>query len=487
MDDYEQHDAVGLAQLVAQGAVSPQTLLQAALERVQRWDPHINAVVHPRPDAAQALIRDLPAAAPLRGVPFLLKDLGAEARDFPGCSGSRLLLGARHDHDSEIYRRLRAAGLVSFARTTSPEFGIGPVTEAQVYGAPTRNPWDLGRSPGGSSGGAAAAVAAGVVPAAHGSDGGGSLRIPASCCGLLGFKATRARLPDGPVDGESWGGMAIDGFITRTVRDTAMLLDATAGADAGAPYRAPPLRDGFTAGLQRPPPALRVAVVTTTLEGEPIHPDCVAAVEDAAALLQQLGHCVEMARPLLPLLPLMQAWTRIVACGTALTVREVLAQRDRPLEHRELEPVTHAALRLARGLSGADYLHALTLVHGFGRRMAGFFQRHDVLLSATLAEPPCVLERFAHDNPALAHDFLDYRLGAHGVHAYSPFTVAFNATGQPAVSVPLHRNAAGLPIGVQLASAFGEDELLLSLCAQLEQARPWQHLRPPLPARVPAA
>jgi amidase/6-aminohexanoate-cyclic-dimer hydrolase len=473
--DYENHDALGLAALVEAGDVTPTDLLEAALARAEALNPALNCLVHLQPEAARRMIDAGLPQGPLRGAPFLLKDLGAEAVDFPSSGGSRLLRETRWPADSALYARLRRAGLVTFGRTTAPEGGVGATTEAQVYGGPTRNPWDLTRSPGGSSGGAAAAVAAGIVPAAHGSDGGGSVRIPASCCGLFGFKPTRARLPDGPYAGEGWAGMAIDGFLTRSVRDAAALLDATAGADLGAPYWSPPMRDSFTAALARPPRRLRVAVCDTTLTGAPIHPDCRAAVADAARLLEDLGHAVEEARPDANVAAMMRAWTDIVACGTALWVRQRLAKLERSLREDDLEPSIHGAVRHAATLSGADYLAAVESIHAFGRQVAGFFQTRDALLTATLAEPPAQLGRLAPTNP----DFLDYRLGPGQTFAYSPFTAVFNATGQPAASVPLHWNAAGLPVGVHLATGFGEDETLMALCGQLEAARPWFDRRPP--------
>jgi amidase/6-aminohexanoate-cyclic-dimer hydrolase len=409
-------------------------------------------------------------------VPFLLKDLGAEAVDFPSNNGSRLTAGTVYARDSAIFERIRAAGLVTFGRTTSPEGGIGPATEAAVYGGPTRNPWRLDRVPGGSSGGAGAAVSAGILPAAHGSDGGGSVRIPASCCGLFGLKPTRARLPDGPYAGEGWAGMAIDGFLTRTVRDTAVLLDATSGPDLGAPYVAPPLRDSFVAALARPPRRLRVALATTTFTGAAVAPECRAAVEQAALLLEDLGHRVEPALPRADVRGMMEAWTKIVACGTALAADTVLARLGRPLGADDLEGVSRGAIDYARTLSGADYLAAVGKIHAFGREMAAFFADYDVLLSPTLAEPPAVIGRFAHATT----DYVDYRMGPGRVFDYSPYCVVFNASGQPAISVPLHWTADGLPVGIHVAAAFGEDELLVALAAELEAAAPWTGRRPPM-------
>ncbi|WP_118135789.1 amidase [Oceanicella sp. SM1341] len=472
---YEDHDGLGLAALVAAGQVTPDELLDEALARAEALDPALTCLTQLRPETARRHIGDGLPEGSFAGVPFLLKDLGAEAVDFPANNGSRLLADTVYPGDSELYTRLKATGLVTFGRTTSPEGGVGPVTEAAVYGGPTRNPWNLDHTSGGSSGGAAAAVAAGIVPMAHGSDGGGSVRIPASSCGLFGFKATRARLPDGPFSGEGWAGMAIDGFLTRSVRDTAALLDACSGPDLGAPYVAPPLKGTFMDALSRPSGRLRVAVCPTSLTGEPIHPECATAVADAAKLLETLGHHVEEARPEASTLRMMKAWTVIVGCGTALWIREALAKRGRTLREDDIEPVARGALAWAAGLTGPDYLAAVEAIHDYGREMAQFFTTYDVLLTATLAEPPAEVGRFRHRS----EDFAEYRNGPQGVFPYSPFTAAFNATGQPAASLPLHWSENGLPVGVHLAAPFGEDTLLMALCAEIEAARPWFHRRPP--------
>lgn len=472
MKGYLDHDLVGLAQCVARGEVTPDDLLDAAIARLDEVNPSLNAVVLNFEAVARRRIAGGLPDGPLRGVPFLLKDLGAEAVDFPSHNGSRLLVDTRYGLDSAIYARLAAAGLVVFGRTASPEGGIGPATEAAVYGAPTRNPWNPGVTPGGSSGGSGAAVAAGIVPAAHGSDGGGSVRIPASNCGLFGFKPTRARLPDGPYAGEGWAGMAIDGFLTRSVRDTAALLDATAGPDLGAPYVAPPLTGSFADAIAGGPPQLRVALCETTLTGEPVDPTCRAAVHDAARLLEDLGHAVEPARPTgADTRGMMDAWTRIVACGTAAWVRRKLAVLGRDLLPGDVEGVTRGAVAYAATLRGHEYLEAVEKVHAYGRQMAAFFRDWDILLTPTLAEPPAEIGRFAHDT----EDYVAFRTGQGGVFAYSPFTAAFNASGQPAVSIPLFWSEAGLPIGVHLAARYGEDEMLMSLCAEIERVRPWFH------------
>jgi amidase len=474
MDDYESYDATGLAHLVATKAVSPDELLDAALSRVEAVNGALNAIaLLAEPVARRNITAGLPDG-PLSGVPFLLKDLGAEAIDYPSHNGSRLYLNTVYEGNSAIYDRIAATGVNTFGRATSPEGGIGAATEAAVYGGPTRNPWDLNRTPGGSSGGSAAAVAAGIVPAAHGSDGGGSVRIPASCCGLFGFKSTRARLPDGPFAGEGWAGMAIDGFLTRSVRDTALLLDWTQGRDLGAPYSAPPLHDSHLAALDHAPRPLRIALCDTSLTGTPIDPECRAAVQDAAALLADMGHHVTPARPSADTTGMMHAWTIIVACGTALSVRAEIEERGFPLKDGEIEGVSRGAVAYAATISGDKYLQCVGKVHRYGREMAQFFLDYDILLTPTLAEPPAKIGRFNHDR----EDYVNYRTGPDGIFAYSPYTAAFNASGQPAASVPLCWSKDGLPIGIHLAAAYGEDELLMSLCADLERARPWFDRRP---------
>ena len=476
--DLGARDATALAELVAAGEVTPSELLDAALAAVEVRNPAINAVVLIQEGVARRAIADGLPQGPFRGVPFLLKDLGCEAVDFPSHNGSRLLENTRYDRDSAIYARIRATGVVTFGRTTSPEGGIGAATEAAVYGGPTRNPWDLGHTSGGSSGGAGAAVAAGIVAMAHGSDGGGSVRIPASSCGLFGFKPTRARLPDGPYVGEGWAGMAIDGFLTRSVRDTAVMLDACAGPDLGAPYVAPALRRSHADAISRPPPRLRVMLCDTTFTGAPIHPEVRAAVLAAGQLLESLGHHVEPGRPQADVGLMMRAWTDIVGVGTALGIRRALKGRAMG---DLVEGVSRGAVAHAEGLHPTRYLEAVGEIHAFGRQMAAVFGEEgaggpDVILSACLAEPPAAVGRFSH----ATEDYLAYRIGPGGIFEYSPFCAVFNASGQPAASLPLGWTAGGLPVGVHLAGRFGADEALMALCAEIERAAPWAGTRAPM-------
>ncbi len=473
--DLGARDATALAGLVAAGEVSASELLDAALLAVEVRNPAINAVVLIQEGAARRAIAAGLPQGPFRGVPFLLKDLGAEARDFPSHNGSRLFANTRYALDSEIYLRMRGTGLVTFGRTTSPEGGIGTATEAAVYGGPTRNPWNLNHTPGGSSGGAGAAVAAGIVAMAHGSDGGGSVRIPAASCGLFGFKPTRARLPDGPYAGEGWAGMAIDGFLTRSVRDTGRMLDACAGPDLGAPYVAPPLLCSHMDAVARPPRRLRIGLCDTTLTGYPIDPEVAEAVRGAARLLESLGHSITPALPKADIHAMMRAWTDIVAIGAALSISTAL--KGRMMTADLVEPVSRSACAHAQTLGPTRYLQAVGEIHAFGRQMAAAFDgSFDMLLSATLAEPPAKIGRFNHQST----DYVDFRIGPNGIFAYSPFCAVFNASGQPAASLPLGQSASGLPIGIHLAAPYGRDEELISLCAELELAQPWHERRAPM-------
>lgn len=469
MDELFECDAIALAEQIKIGNVAAADMLRASVARAERLNPSLHAVVNFNTTQAEKLLATTALDTPLYGVPTLLKDLGAEAIDFPSHNGSRLYQDTAYSYDASIYQRMRKTGLIPYARTTSPELGIGPTSEAGVYGEPTRNPWNVNHTSGGSSGGSGAAVAAGIVPLAHGSDGGGSVRIPASCCGLVGIKPTRARLPDGPGVGEGWAGMAIDGFLTRSVRDSALMLDHCSGADLGAPYSAPPLKTGFMKAMDAKLPSLRVAVLDTDFMGNAVHEECRHSVAQTADSLRQLGHHVSAWSSSLgdDVKDMMMAWTKIVAAGTLLSVRYKKDIAEVTLD--DVDGVTYGAIQLGQTVSGADYLQSINTVHAFGRKMAGLFEEFDILLSPTLAEPPAQIGRFKPINT----DFMDYRNGPDGVFAYSPYTAIFNASGQPAMSLPLYWTPDNLPVGVHFAAAYGNDEMLISLARQLEQAMPW--------------
>ncbi|MFN0301440.1 MAG: amidase [Burkholderiales bacterium] len=477
--EYSKYDALGLAGLVKRKEVSPTELLKSALALVARVNPKINALCNLSVEVARAAIAKGLPPGPFEGVPFLLKDLGAAAIGTPCSSGSRFFAGATAEHDAEIVARYRKAGLVIFGRTTSPEMGINPSTEAVVYGGPTRNPWNLNHSAGGSSGGAGAAVAAGILPMAHASDGAGSIRIPAACDGLFGLKPSRGRMPLGPDMGEGWGGLLSQHVVSRTVRDSAAALDATHGEDVGAPYAAPPAPGiAYLDAIKTPPERLRIAFTDTTFEGGAIDPEVAHAVRSVAQACAGLGHSLEEARPQIGLQEMLRPLMVVVATGTGAAIRARSRVLGRVPREDELEPVTRGALEVSQTLTAADYLEAISTLHSLSRRVAHFFARYDVLLLPVLAEPPAVIGRFAMTQP----DFMAYRLGTKGIAPYSPFTPLANMTGQPAASLPLAWSQSGLPIGIQIITRFGDEVTLLKLAAQLEAVQPWFDRRPGLGA-----
>ena len=464
--EYENYDATGLAELVRQGQVSALELLDAAWQRMEQRNPAINAVCWPDLAAGRAAARAATKNMPFAGVPFLLKDGGASATGLRLTYGSEFSKNNFPVRDSALAERYRKAGLVFFGRTTTPEYGINVATESPIYGSPTRNPWHLDFSPGGSSGGAAAAVAAGIVPMAHGSDGGGSLRIPASYCGLFALKPTRARMPHGPGYGESWSGMATSHVISRSVRDSALALDATHGPDSGAPYHAPAAQQAFLAGLALPLRPLRIGFITTTWSGEPVHGDCGAAVQYAAQLCSNLGHHVQPARlPGFDFELLARTMRSLVCANTAAEMDAMALQLGLPIERAGFEAATWNAREIGLAMSASDYLNALHTLHRLARPFAPMFEAHDVILTATLAEPPARVGQFA-----MNRDYVSHRTAT---LAHASLTPLANVTGQPAMSVPLHWNADGLPIGVQFVGPYGDETVLLQLAAQLEQACPW--------------
>lgn len=468
--EYESYDGLGLAELIRRGEVTPEEVLEAALERVAERNPKLGAVVIETFDRARATVGAGLPEGPFRGVPFLEKDLYAEMEGVPSTNGCALYRGLVAPRSSELVRRHERAGLVILGKSHSPEFGVTPSSESRLYGV-TRNPWDPDRTPGGSSGGGAAAVAAGLVPLAHATDGGGSIRIPASCCGLFGLKPTRARNPVGPDVGEGWSGMSVGHAVTRSVRDSAALLDATQGADLGAPYWAPPPARSFQAEVESEPGRLRIALTTRTFNGAPTHPDCVGAAEEAARLCAELGHEVTEAAPDVEAEALSEAARVIVAANVRANLEERAAALGRAFGPDDVEPITWLLAQAAEGASATRYARALRVIHASGRRVARFFESQDVLLTPTLALPPPKLGRLSLSNPDL-DDYLAHLLPAIG------FCQLANAAGNPAMSVPLHWNEAGLPIGVQFAARFGDEATLFRLAGQLERARPWATRRP---------
>ena len=471
-NDYSAYDGLGLADLVRTGQVRPEEILDAAIARIESLNPRLNAVVHTMYDEARRTIAaGLPKGA-FAGVPFMLKDLSALYEGAPTTNGSRLFAGHVADHDSEITRRYRAAGLVVIGKTNTPEFGLNVTTEPVMHG-PTLNPWDPGRNPGGSSGGAAAAVASGMVPMAHATDGAGSIRIPAAACGLFGLKPTRARNPPGPDAGEAWSGLKAEHAVTRTVRDSAALLDATNGAAPGDPYRPPLPARPFLEEVGADPGRLRIAFFTAAPGGVPTDRACVAAVEEAARLCTDLGHAVEEAAPHVDTDDMGLALHVIVAANVRVLIDERARALGREATRDDVENVTWLISEEGKAFTAAEYARAIKLMHGIGRKLSDFLEPYDLVLTPTLARPPLplgALDMMGNDLDGFCAEAL----------AYAPFTAMFNFSGQPAASVPLHWTADGLPVGVQFAARFGDEATLFRLAAQLEQAKPWKDKRPPI-------
>ena len=464
-------DATSQAELVRRKEVKPIELVDAAIERIERLNPSLNAVITPMYEQAREAAQGVLPEGPFCGVPFLLKDLVASYAGVRVAWGSAYLRGFIPDHHSELVARLKRAGFVIVGKTNTPEFGILPTTEPMLFGA-TRNPWDLGRSPGGSSGGSAAAVAAGIVPMAHANDGGGSIRIPASCCGIFGLKPTRARNPLGPDIGDMMGGLVAEHAVSRSVRDSAALLDATAGPDVGDPYWAPPAARPFAEEAGMDPGRLRIAYSTKAPSGAKIHADCVEAVHDAARLCASLGHEVSEGAPEFDGPLLVEAFTTVWAAGCASGIDGFAFLTGQPAKADYFEPLTWALYERGQRTSGSAYLLSQTILQRTSRQVARFMEKFDLWLTPTLAEPPLPLGSFdaAPDNPMR---------GFYRAVDYVPFTPIANATGQPAMSVPLCWNKEGLPVGTHFFGRFGDEATLFRLAAQLEKARPWADRRPP--------
>jgi len=476
LSEFERYDALALADLVRRKDVTAGEILEETIARIEVRNPIVNAVVNKMYDEARKVVAAGLPDGPFAGVPYLLKDLGAQYTGAVTAGGSRLFAKDVADHDSELTIRLRRAGLVVVGKSSTPEMGLAPSTEPRLFG-PTKNPWKLTHSAGGSSGGAAAAVAAGILPMAHATDGGGSIRIPASCCGLFGVKPTRGRVSMAPDAGEGWGGASVAHAVTRTVRDSAALLDATAGPAQGDPYWAPPPPRPYLEEVGREPGKLRIALNLTPWFPAEVDRECADAVRDAAKLCASLGHEVEEARPEIDVAKWRQANRMIVAANVAATLDARAALMGRPLAEDDVERMVWDRVKDARAFSASDYAMATRIVHLVGRQVARFMERYDIILTPTMAAPPWplgVLDMMTTD--------VDGYLKA--VFASIGFTSLFNSTGQPAMSVPLAWSSSGLPLGVQFVSRFGDEGMLFRLGAQLESARPWIGRRPQVVARA---
>ncbi|PAU74804.1 amidase [Halomonas salipaludis] len=468
----DRSDATALAALIKGGDLQPGELLEATIQRLEKVEPQLNAVAEKLYDRAR---EQQPAAGPFHGVPTLVKDLFAPLAEARMTNGSLALGEARPGMDDEMVSRLRRAGCVFLGTSTSPEFGTSYSTESTRFGA-TRNPWNTEHSAGGSSGGAAALVAARAVPFAHGNDGGGSLRVPASCCGVFGFKPSRGLMPNGPLAGEGWGGMGVAHAITLSVRDSAALLDATAGADLGAPYAAPARPSSYVESMQRPLRPLRIALVEH-LDPWPSSAEALAAVRHSATLCEQLGHQVIPATLPVDLPRFLDQAFDIIGPNTRNYVELLGQMRGAAVRDEELEPRTRIYLREKGGIGATQYIQAIEGIHALGRTLANFMRDYDLILTPTLTrEPPRIGAMDVTDPNA------DLAMLIECFHRYSPFTALFNASGQPAMSVPLYWTSTGLPIGAHFAGRFGDETTLLALAHQLEALQPWASRRPPLNA-----
>ena len=468
-------DAVGMAELVHRGEATPVELVTDAIARIERINPVLNAVVRPQFDEALQAAAAVPRDAPLAGVPFLVKDLVAEQAGVPLTEGSDFLGDDLvPERDSILVSRYRAAGLVLLGTTNTPEFGILCTTEPRRFGA-CRNPWDVNRSTGGSSGGSAAAVASRMVPAAHANDGGGSIRIPASCCGLFGLKPTRGRNSLAPVYGDVFTGLVTEHVVTVSVRDSAAILDATEGSAPGDPFVITPPERPYLAEVGAPSRPLRIGFSTRGPSGRLVHADSVEAVSRTIELLEELGHEVEEAAPSFDAAAMGRAFAALWSAGVAWTLDHWSRRLGRDAREADVEPLTWELASRGRAISAAEYLMAVEDMQSESRNIALFFEERDIWLTPTLAEPPLMLGEL--DSPTDDVSAPVRRMGR-----FSPFTHLANLTGRPAMSVPLHWNSEGLPIGVHFMGGMGAEANLFRLAGQLEQARPWADRQPPVHA-----
>jgi len=465
-------DATALAGLVKNKKVKAKELVEITIENIEKLNPKLNAVVTPMYDEALKAVKGKIPAGPFAGVPFLVKDLVAS------CKGARMTFGTKNmkdyvpDHDSELVSRYKKAGFIIVGKTNTPELGLTPVTESKFLG-PCRNPWDLNRTPGGSSGGSAASVAAGIVPAAHGNDGGGSIRIPASCCGLFGLKPTRARNSLAPDAGDAMSGLVNEHVLTRSVRDSAAILDATRGYVPGDPYVAPQPARPYTEEIKKKPGRLRIAYTAQTLDGKDIDDDCAKALQDAVRLCRRLGHKLTQKNPVIDRKVLGRAFNVIWAANCAATIDWITDITGRKAAPQDFAPLTWALYEQGKKFTSGDYLTAVKKTQSISRDVARFFLDFDIFMTPTLGEPPLLIGELdaTPDNPLKG-----WRRSA----KFVPFTPLCNATGQPAMSVPLCWNKQNLPIGIQFVGCYGDEATLFRLAAQLEKARPWAKRIPPV-------
>jgi len=491
MIDFQLHDGLGVAELIRRKEISPRDAVMAAINRIEAVNPRLNAVVHRMFERALDEANGAIPDGPFHGVPFLLKDLVSWYAGEPLTCGSRLFKDWRPPVDSEMVRRYKRAGLIVVGKTNTPEFGLVPFTESELLGI-CRNPWNPDVTVGGSSGGSGAAVASGMVPLAGGGDGGGSIRIPASCCGVFGLKPTRGRTPTGPIEGEIWRGATVEHVLTWSVRDSAAMLDAVSGPDVGAPYYAPPPDRPFLDEVRTPPGRLRIAFTVDPTLGLTIHPDCAKAVVDAATLLESLGHDVVEDTFEVDRESFNTAFLTVVSVETAAELDVAAKMLRHKISRNDVEVGTWALALIGHSVSGPEYSNAVRYLQQTGRQIGEFFERYPVHLSPVVAGPPFphgALQPAASEKTAMsvlgalhaskvmkAMGALERAAGT--VFEWMSFTPIANATGQPAMSVPLSWNEAGLPIGVHFTGRYADEATLFRLAAELEIAAPWREKRP---------
>jgi len=495
LPEYDRYDALGLAEFVRKGEVTPTELCKETIKRIERVNPKINAVVTTMYDQGRKTASELLADKPFAGVPFLLKDLMYAYAGVPTSQGCKALKNIIPEYDSEMVARFKKAGVVILGKTNTPEFGLLGVTEPELFG-PCRNPWNTDHTPGGSSGGSAAAVAAGIVPFAAGGDGGGSIRIPAACCGLFGLKPSRGRNPSGPDHGRVWQGAVQEHVITRSVRDSAAMLDATQGVDTGAPYEIRPPGGSYLEDMLKAPGQLKIAFTTQSPIGTPVHPECVKAVENTARLLEGMGHSVEEAQPDIDGLALAKSYMAMYFGEVAADIDGLEKVLGRKAVPGDVEPLTWTLGLLGRSFSSGHMITALREWDHAARKMGIFFQKYDLYLTPTTAYPPARIgELQPKPSEAIMMKVvntlkLGWLLKASGLVDQmaerslerTPFTQAANLCGLPAMSVPLYWTTDGLPCGSHFIGPFGDETTLFRLAAQLEKAQPWFDKRPPVKA-----
>jgi len=483
--DYSKYDGLGLAELVRKKQVSPAELVEEAISRIETHNPKLNAVVLPLYDRAREQAKGSLPEGPFTGVPFMLKDLHANLEGVPTSHGSKLWKGVPATVTTEMARRWESSGVIVVGKTNTPEFGLTPYTESGTLGA-AHNPWDVTRTTGGSSGGSAAAVAARMVPLASAGDGGGSIRIPSSACGIFGLKPTRGRTPTGPIIGESWAGFDIEHVLTLSVRDSAAMLDATKGGDVGAPYIIPDAGP-FLSEVEKKPGKLRIAYSTKPMLGKNVHPDCVKGVEETVELLRKLGHDLVEDAPAINGEEYSLRFLTVIAGQIRADIEETAEKAGKKVSVDDFDVITFATGLFGRILKASDYARAMRYLQSVSRDIGRFFENYDVLLTPVLSQPPVKIGSLNLSAAEQSQIKLIGRTGATWIleamgvikpvaartYEFIPWTPVFNVTGQPAMSVPLYWNAEGLPIGMHFVGKWGDEATLFRLAGQLEKEKPW--------------